>query len=346
MEKRAAVDNEFWAIVTQTMVDEQLEQLIAGLAAECFDSTELAGLPTIEPLIHGIYGRHSVVILAGRNGTYKTFIAFDWACCHATGKPWLDLSKVEPGRVLFLAGEGAYGLGDRKAAWEQHYQTEVPPGMLTILPRVPTMFRNHQEVRALTEFIRRGAYTLVVIDTLRRASSGAKENANDDMGEVIDVIEKLKHATDNGSVLVLAHTDADDGKVRGATSIEDDVDVVYRTKRDGQRIKLWRTKNKYGEEQDVHYLKPVTAANSVVVERDETTTLRFVDKDRAEAKLLYNAIAAASGTLRGHAKLRGHGVDNNRIKSALQWLQAKGLVEIHDRTTPHEYVILKEWADA
>ncbi|PMR61785.1 hypothetical protein C1A38_06740 [Verrucosispora sp. ts21] len=321
-----------------------LADRVAALKAEWHTRTALKSLPKIEPMVADTYGRHSYIVLAGRNYTYKSFIATDLGCCHATGKPWLGTREVVQGRVLYLIGEGAYDQDNRITAWEKHNGTEVPAENFITFPRTPRLFNNAAELEALNELIRQERFVLVIIDTLRRASGEAKGNSNDDMGQVVDAIEDIKRATDNGSVLVIAHTDAEDTKVRGATNIEDDADYVYRTQRvNSNQVKLWRTKNKYGPEDDTHQLRATLVADSLVLAPDEARVLRLGDREQAEAKVLLEIIASAGGSVRGFNSLKSQGLNNSRIRPALTWLEDRGYITVNTDGRTHEYVKARDW---
>lgn len=235
-----------------------------GLVDELLDRDALADLPHPEPLIGSALPRHAYALLAGRHGTYKTFLALDWAASVATGRRWQG-HATEKGRVLYIAGEGAYGLDARLDAWEQAWQTKIEPGMFTVLPRAINMLRDRAGVAELVRIVEEGGYVLVVVDTLRRASGGAEENSTQDMGVVVDNMERLKRATAAGTVLVVAHTDAGDNKVRGATTIEDDADVVWRVVRQGPGVRLWNPKAKDSAAEAEHHLVARTVGPSLII---------------------------------------------------------------------------------
>lgn len=50
--------------------------------------SQLADLRQPEPLIEDTLDKRTVLLLAGRNSTGKSFLGLDWACCIATGRPW------------------------------------------------------------------------------------------------------------------------------------------------------------------------------------------------------------------------------------------------------------------
>lgn len=205
---------------------------------------QLLDLPAPEPLIRRVLPRHSYAILRGRDHSFKSFVAVDWACCLATGKPWQN-HVATPTRVLYIAGEGAHGLAGRIEAWEYAWQTDVPDDMLTVRRTALNMHTPGPAYADLLCHVEQGGYGLVIVDTLRRVSGAADGNGSE-MGTVIDNLDRIKHATADGSVLVVAHTDKGDHDTRGYSGIEDDADVVWAAQRKDMYLTLQLTKNKDG----------------------------------------------------------------------------------------------------
>lgn len=216
----------------------------SDLDAEYLDRDQLNDLPTPEPLIEGIVPRHSYGILRGRDGTFKSFVALDWGLCLATGKPWQGRA-AERVNVLYIAGEGAYGLAARVDAWEHAWGRKVEPGTFVVRKSALNLHKPGRAFDHLLERIAAGAYGLVVVDTMRRVSGGADGNGSE-MGTVVDNLDRIKRATADGSVLALAHTDKGDNDSRGFSGIEDDADFVWHAKRDEQVVELTNTKMKDG----------------------------------------------------------------------------------------------------
>lgn len=235
------------------------------LADELLDRDRLGDLPAIEPLIDGILTRHAYALLSGRRSTYKSFLALDWALCLATGRPWLGRA-TEQLRVLYVVGEGAYGLEARVSAWEEHNATKVGSDTFAVLPRALNLYRGGRDFDELVRVVKEGSYGLVVFDTLRRMSSGAEANAEKDMGLVVDRIEKVKRATAEGSVLVVAHSDKGDNSTRGSSVIEDDAEILWTTKADDHRLELHNGKMKDGPDDERIHLAPRPVGESLVLE--------------------------------------------------------------------------------
>lgn len=255
------------------------------LADELLNADELDDLPTPEPLIEGVLNRHSYAILRGRDHTFKSFVALDWALCLATGKAWQGRTVPHRIRVLYIAGEGAYGLAARKRAWESAWQRQIDPAGFTLLPRAVDLFSG-RELDELLRVIEEGFYTLVIVDTLRRASGKAEGNGSD-MGTVVDNLDKIKRATVNGSVLTIAHTDKGDNDSRGFSGIEDDADIVWHAKReDGSpRLELTNTKMKDGPDGLTLNLLASDSHGSLIIEAATEQASRMETTANQEAVL-------------------------------------------------------------
>lgn len=224
---------------------------------------QLLDLPAPEPLIEGVLPRHAYGILRGRDHTLKSFVAIDWACCLATGKAW-QTRAVEPTRVLYIAGEGAHGLAARVAAWEYAWGHNVPDDMFVVRRTALNLHTPGPAFDDLLDRIRRDGFGLVVVDTLRRVSGTADANTSE-MGAVVDNLDRIKHATDNGTVLAVAHTDKADHDTRGYSGIEDDADVVWATKRDDMFLTLELTKMKDGPDGTTIHLEATRTLNSLIL---------------------------------------------------------------------------------
>lgn len=234
------------------------------------DRAQLDTLPTLRQLIDRVIPRHAYGLIIGRDGTFKSFVALDWACSLATGRPWQGRA-VDPVRVLYIAGEGAYGIASRVTAWEQTWGRTVDPTMLTVRSAALNLHRPGPDFDHLLEHVATGDYGLVIIDTLRRVSGAADGNGSE-MGPVIDNIDQIRRATLDGSVFVIAHTGKSDIDARGFSGIEDDADVVWKAKReDGNRLDLENTKSKDGPDGHTFHLHAREAHGSLILEEAGAT---------------------------------------------------------------------------
>lgn len=221
---------------------------------------QLGNLPQPAPLIEDTLDLRTVAVASGRRGCGKSLLSLDWACCVASGKPWQS-RPVMQGRVLWVAAEGAYGMKQRTDAWE--YAWGHRPTALTVFPAAVNLFSGRHFVE-LVEYVEAVPQLLVVFDTWARCTVGGKENDNSDATLAVERLERLRHL--GATSLVVAHTDAEDTKTRGATALEDNVDTVYRLKGDAEHLVLRRTKRKDGPEHDELHLRLRPTLDSVIVE--------------------------------------------------------------------------------
>lgn len=209
---------------------------------------ELESLPKPQPLIERVLSRHTYSVLRGRGGSYKSFVAIDWALCLASGHPWLG-RRATPVKVLYVAAEGAYGVNDRIKAWQIHHNYKVPNEMFVLRKSAVNLFTGGRATEDLIRRVKDGGFGLVVLDTLRKVSGGAAENTSD-MGAVTDNIGRIKEATLDGTILVIAHTDKSDTTVRGHSSIGDDADIIWHCQKDDDSTEFELSCVKFKDAQD------------------------------------------------------------------------------------------------
>ena len=71
-----------------------------GIAAKLLDRSGLRELAPPEPMIADTLDRGTVAYLYGKHGSYKSFIALDWALSVATGRPWQGRARRAMPRPL------------------------------------------------------------------------------------------------------------------------------------------------------------------------------------------------------------------------------------------------------
>jgi hypothetical protein len=145
----------------------------------------LSASPT---LIQNYLPLGELTMVWGPPASLKSFITIDWACCVATGRPWLG-NKTKQGRVWYLANEGVSTLNQRIRAWLQG-QRLTPDEYSIVLAALTknlvmpdrTLVLNvargydNPDVRTLLEYATEDPPVLFVVDTVSRAIEG---NEND-----------------------------------------------------------------------------------------------------------------------------------------------------------------------
>lgn len=188
---------------------------------------DLDSIEKPQMLLGSLIPELAVGFLAGRSGSYKSFLATSWACCVATGRAWLgqpEFVVARPLKTLYVAAEGAAGAAARIKAWEA--LTGVSrAGKLQLYPR-PIHLNDEGQAEELAEVVRDEEYEFLVIDTFRRSAPGAEENSPTEMGIVFDAVARIRDEHKCGVMFVdhTGHVNA--GRPRGASSKGDDADYV------------------------------------------------------------------------------------------------------------------------
>ena len=226
---------------------------------------ELGNLPEPKWMIEGLFEQDALVMLVGPPGSFKSFLAIDWALSLACGRPW-NKRVVAPSRVLYALGEGKASLLKRIQAWVHHNKlTKVEYDTLNANFRVTFNVPQLATPRLASEFnealdIDGFNPTLLVIDTLARSYVGKNENDAMDVGIWVDSVDKLRHK--GMTVLVLHHTkkNVEFGlKERGNTAWMGAMDSAYMLERnpEGYRglARLYCTKQKDHQEPEEVWMK-------------------------------------------------------------------------------------------
>lgn len=172
----------------------------------------------IEWLIPGLLPAGAVVLLSGREGSMKTWLAISIVHAVAAGIPWIG-TPTKQGAVLYLDGEMP------RAVLQDRVQGIGAVKDLNIWCWTDTSFPQGLGGESLREASR--CHTLIVVDTLRRHMGGLKENSADDMAIVTEALRELtRHGA---TVLVLHHATKDPtgpGGYRGSTELGAGVDIL------------------------------------------------------------------------------------------------------------------------
>ena len=232
------------------------------------DRVALKELPAPEWLIPDLLTVGGSALLVAPPGSFKTFLALDWALSLAVGpgagqgRLWPDIPKAGP--VLIAVGEGLSGLQPRIAAWEAHHNGGAEALDLVVASPVPSVAAGAEAWDGFiaTAKLRHPSYAMVIVDTVGRAMQGRNINTQEDAGMFTALVQKLQAglgAEDRPcSVLALAHTGQNDkSRMGGSVMFEADADTVIVLERQGKspHVSMTMRKQKDAPEWD----QPVTA---------------------------------------------------------------------------------------
>jgi AAA domain/Bifunctional DNA primase/polymerase, N-terminal/Primase C terminal 1 (PriCT-1) len=197
-------------------------------------------------LIKGWLPDSGLAMLFGPSGAGKTFAALSMAACIASGKPWHG-HKVAQGAVIYLAGEGHYGLRMRVAAWAQ---ANGPEGLENLY--ISNRGIDLDAPQAAAEVIRAikepapTKVSLVIIDTLA-THFGGEENSARDTRQLLSAAQVIGRAY-NCVVCLIHHTGLGPAdRARGSSSLKAAMDWQMLLASGDDQITLSCTKAKDSE---------------------------------------------------------------------------------------------------
>lgn len=191
--------------------------LTGKLMGQLLSADELASRPPPSWAIDDVIPAVGTVVLYGRPGSGKSFVALDWATCTALGLPWQG-RFVRQGTVLYIAAEGGTGLGLRIRAWKAAFKADAIPGF-SVYPGAINLL-DAERRGALIELVRQLKPAMLVVDTMARSMAGGNENNPQDVGLVIDALDACRSAVPELVCLVVHHTTKDGTAYRGHSALE------------------------------------------------------------------------------------------------------------------------------
>lgn len=214
-----------------------------------FNSDELAEQPDPNWLIEGVVPERSIGAMVGAWSAGKSFLAADLcdAICSRPAFFGLHIDQTEGRRCLYVALESQYGWVKRNRAMRAR---GIGAAIHWLWPRTFNV-RDAADRQRLVDFVHaKGPYTLIVLDTLAKATPGIVENANEDMNEAVVGMEDIRNRT-SATVMALHHFGKDPSKgARGASALTAGLDFQIDVFRVGQTSTRYWTPKKTKEEDD------------------------------------------------------------------------------------------------
>jgi hypothetical protein len=268
------------AILQANPSDDPFAEPVSEAVRQRFALKTAADLQSMQPPTYQIDGhipKGGLVVIFGPSGSGKTFEAIEQACCIASGTAWHGLERVAAGPIVYVAAEGASGLGKRLRAWERAH----PGADLSRLHFItePVNLMDPLEIEAFLSVLRAlpEPPAAVLFDTLARCMVGADENSSRDMGIAIAAMDSIRREF-GATVVPIHHTGKNGEDERGSSALRGAADTMIKVASDGTTTRLTCIKQKDDEE-----FKPVTLRLQHV-EDTESCILEY-DDDRFTGEL-------------------------------------------------------------
>lgn len=204
----------------------------------------------IDWLVEGWVQDKAMVMVHGQSGVGKTFVVLDW-CLHIASNKcnWND-KQIANGTVVYLAGEGHYGLRSRIAAWKKHHGEQ---GLNMWVSRGGCDLNTQSGFLQAVNSIRKLSETpkIIVVDTLHRFLEG-DENSAKDAKTMIDACAALISEFEC-TVLLVHHTGVSEEsqhRARGSSAWRGalDIEVSVVEMKKANKLRIIQRKSKDSEQ--------------------------------------------------------------------------------------------------
>lgn len=264
---------------------------------------DLKKLPRPTFLIDNYLPSQSLSVLYGESGAGKTFVCLDMALSICTNKEWCGQS-VKEGSVLFIAGEGVYGLSKRVEAWEKEYGNAR--NFYLIGESIPLLDEESLDRLLYSIGSLEKQFSLVIIDTISRALSGSDENSASEMSGFVDACSHIQKLT-SATVMGIHHTGKDQSRgLRGSSVLKGAVDCSILVRRNGDdQIHLSIDKMKDSEPPEDIFLDMVSTeigthlnpeSSLILKESDSINKIKKKGKTNSNQSLFLKALQKAINT--------------------------------------------------
>jgi len=199
--------------------------------------------PEINWLMDKLVPAQSVVLITGREGTLKTWLALDWANRFGEGKDWHGY-LCQSVSVLYMDAEMPF------AIFHSRLYAVGGSQNLNIWRWQDDRFPNSLDDPLLLQASK--THGVIIIDTLKRFMGKLDENSSTDMAVITG---QLRNLTRKGATVIALHHAAKDPNnpgYRGSTEIGAGVDVILNIEKkeiDGKtRLEFKLQKTRYAED--------------------------------------------------------------------------------------------------
>lgn len=276
----ARYDPEVDVAASASLGNEAAESILAASIAETQDDyyftrgTSYLGQPSpLRWIIKGWLPDCAAAMVYGESGAGKTFITLDMACHIAAGMDWHG-HKTKSGVVVYMAGEGNYGIRQRVASWcKAHGITSLDNLLISNKAiDVDSPAVAAQIIKAVRDITMDDVVALF-IDTINNHMSG-DENSAKDTRNMFNASNTVARALNSSTVFNhhSGHSVDAKNRARGSSAWKASLDASILVAKNGDGIDVTCTKMKDAEEP------------SGIFGRIESVDLGWFDEDGDEIK--------------------------------------------------------------
>lgn len=268
---------------------------------ELLDLAQLEHMPTPRWLVHETIAADGLSMIYGAPGSGKSFLALDMALRIALGIDWHGARTRRTG-VLYIAGEGAPGIGKRVTGWRMHHGMAALDAPFLLLPaavQVTDEAELAMLLRTIDEAKRRAGFAigLTIVDTVSRAIAGLDENSQEAATMFVRSCDRIRQHS-GGALLGVHHSGKDKERgMRGSSVFLGACDASIRVTKDGGLVTLECEKQKDAEQSKPVYFRLETqtwADGDADVPGEEVATLVPVRASRDDGPKISMAMIASA----------------------------------------------------
>jgi hypothetical protein len=206
--------------------------------------------PAVEWTIRHWLPPEQHILLFGDPASGKSLITIDWAASIACGLFWCG-KRTRQGPVVYIAGEGHFGIRRRMKAWAMANQTEgeLSRAALAVTSKGARLADAAGFEAALADVDAfaeaHGTPLAIIVDTLHRNMGPGDENSAMDMGRYIDAADRLRERYAATVVTVHHSGHGDKGRSRGSSALLGGVDGEFRLERDASGLRTLSCPSKF-----------------------------------------------------------------------------------------------------
>lgn len=281
--------------------------------------TELqAASQSITWAVKHIIPADSVGVMFGGSGTFKSFLALDFALHVAHGLPWLG-KKTKKGAVLFIAAEGGSGLWRRVQAWHEQRGMSWAGIEFYVLPVAVSLVNQAGQVVEAAQALG-VAPSVVIVDTMSQTFDGEENSANEVAAYLREIglqFRALWHCV----VMVIHHSGHQaTERPRGSSAIRSNVDFMLGVFRDEAQMLATMECHK---QKDGELFEPVSfALASRTLGHDEdgeainSLSARALGSEQLAEQMLQQAQAGRPGRTHLLMQLVQNGMPEKELRKA------------------------------